>query len=287
MKRKDGTRVKVSDPMYHLIPHFMVHRYDAVNMVTVDVPVAPMKAYINAKRKEGQTISHMAIFLAAYLRTVKDYPALNRFIVNRKIYERNEIKVSLAILKPNGDDTMQKFDLTPDDDVFTIQQKITDFIETNKKDGENNVLDKAMNILTGPMSPITTGAIKLLWWADKHGMLPKWLIDISPFHASVLVSNLASIRAPQIYHHIYDFGTTSMSITMGTPKDVPKNTKDGIKFEKVMPLGFVMDERIANGRYLTGCFTRMKKYMMHPEMLEQSGAEATLQTTAQEPSEDT
>lgn len=266
--RKDGKRVKVSDPMYHLIPHFMVHRYDAVNMVTVDVPIAPMKEYINAKRREGQTISHMAIFLTAYVKTVMDYPALNRFIVNRKIYEHNDIKVALAVLKPGGEDTMEKIELKPEDTIYTVQEKIDAFIDTNKCEGDNNVLDKAMRVLTGSMSPVTGLAIKLLWWMDKHGMLPKALIDVSPFHASVLVSNLASIRAPQIYHHIYDFGTTSMSITMGTPRDVPRKSKGEIVFEKSMPLGFVMDERIANGYYLTSSFNRMKKYMTHPELLE-------------------
>lgn len=266
--RRDGRRVKVDDPMYYLIPHFMPHRYDSMNMVTVDVPVEPMKEYINQKRREGQTISHMAIFLAAYLKTLEDFPALNRFIANRKVYEHKDIKVALAVLKSNGEDTLSKIDLVPEDTIYTIQQKLTDYVETNSAEGDNNILDKAMKVFTGPLLPVAGGAIKVLRGMDKLGLLPQSLIDVSPFHASLLVSNLASIRAPHIYHHIYDFGTTSMSITMGKYRDVPKKTKDGYEFEKCMPLGFVIDERIANGYYLTSSFNRMKKYLTHPELLE-------------------
>lgn len=266
--RKDGKRVKGGDPMYLIIPQFMVHRYDSMNMVTVDVPMAPMQKYINEKRKEGVHVSHMAIFLAAYLRTVQDYPSLNRFIVNRKVYERNEITVSLAVLKPNGDDTISKLRLEPEDTVFSIQKKIEDYVEQNAQEGENNGVDKIMGYFAGPLSPLVSVGIGMLKRLDKHGLLPKSLIDVSPFHASVLVSNLASIRAPQIYHHLYDFGTTSMSITMGMPKEVAKKNRLGVSFEKVMPLGFVIDERIANGYYLTSSFQCMKKYMTHPEQLE-------------------
>ena len=43
--RPDGKRVKNADPMYTIVPYIMVKRYDAMNMITVDIPVEPMQTY--------------------------------------------------------------------------------------------------------------------------------------------------------------------------------------------------------------------------------------------------
>ena len=266
--RADGKRVKNEDPMYFLIPYFLRKRYDAMNMITLDIPETPMRAYMNAKRREGKSVSHLALILTAYLHTVKKYPALNRFVVGRKIYEHNDVTVSMVVLKPGTDlDTMSKIALDPEDDVFDVQEKITSYIDQNRQLGEANGLDKIMNILVR-MNFLLSIFIGLVRFLDRIGLLPKFLINVSPFHASLLISNLASIRTNHIYHHVYQFGTTSASITMGNMREVPRRGKDGIVFERCMPLGIVMDERIANGHYLAQAFAQMKKYLSDPAQME-------------------
>ena len=94
--RADGKRVRNADPLYMIVPHIMDKRYDAMNMITLDIPVEPLHHYINAKRQEGYAISHMGLLIAAYLRAAAEFPLLNRFIVNKKIYDRNEFCVSLS-----------------------------------------------------------------------------------------------------------------------------------------------------------------------------------------------
>ena len=238
--RKDGTIVYNEDPMYYLIPYFLTKRYDAMNMITLDIPEEPMRVYMNAKRKAGQPVSHLALMLTAYLRTAEKYPAINRFIVGKKIYQHNDVTVS---------------------------------IDENRQLGEANALDRfmpkliRMNWLLG----IVIGALRAM---DRLGLLPKSLIDLSPFHASLLISNLASIRTNHIYHHVYQFGTTSVSITMGNMREVPRRSRDGIVFDRCMPLGVVMDERIANGHYLAQAFAEMKKLLAHPELMESPAVEA-------------
>ena len=103
---------------------------------------------------------------------------------------------------------------------------------------------------------------------DKHNLLPKSVIDASPFHESLLLSNLASIRTNHIYHHVYEFGTTSMSVTMGNPRIVPKLKRDEVVFEHTLPLGVVMDERICPGSYFAAVFKRLSQYLKNPALLE-------------------
>ena len=268
--RSDGIRVIHDDPMYHLVPYFLTKRYDAMNMITLDIPEAPMRAYMNAKRKEGKSISHLALILTAYLHTVEQYPALNRFIVGKKIYQHKDITVSMVVLKPGTDlDTMSKLHLELTDDVFDVQEKITSYIDQNRRQGEANGLDTIMNKLVrhGGLLSVATGLFRAL---DRMGILPRALIDVSPFHASLLISNLASIRTNHIYHHIYQFGTTSASITMGNMREVPRRGKDGIVFDRCIPLGVVMDERIASGHYMAQAFAVLKKYLANPALLEKA-----------------
>ena len=133
--RPDGIRVKDADPMYALVPYFLTKRYDAMNMVTIDIPVEPMRKYINEKRKEGQPVSHLGLVLAAYLRTVAEFPIINRFIGNKKVYQHNDFTVSMVVLRPetNGD-VMSKIHFEMEDDVFTVQRRIDEFVNSNNYD---------------------------------------------------------------------------------------------------------------------------------------------------------
>ena len=274
MGRADGIRVKNEVPMYYLAPHFMTERHDSMNMITVDIPVEPLKQYMNAKRKEGHHISHMALLMTAYAHLAGEFPSLNRFVSRRRIYQHKDFKVSLVVLRPGAsanDDTMAKLDLSPSDTIFDVQKKIDEYVETNSAGADVNAngLDKLMNIFL-KLSFLLDFIGWLLRTADRWGLLPKKIIDISPFHASVLVTNLASIRTNHIYHHVYDFGTTSVSIAMGNMRDVAKRGRGGeIELVRCIPMGVVMDERIASGHYFSLAFTRLKEMMAHPECLEQ------------------
>ena len=269
MGRADGKRVKNAEPMYQLISYIMNKRVDSMNMVTVDLPLEPMTAYIHKKRKEsGEVYSYMGILVAAYLRTAAEYPALNRFVVNKKVYARNEFCIGLVVLKSDAEGgTMSKIYLDYKDTISDVQRKIDEYIEANRTSEKDNATEKIMRpLLKIPgLANFAVGSFRLM---DKYGLLPKKVIDASPFHESLLLSNLASIRTNHIYHHVYEFGTTSISITMGNPRVVPKLRRDEVVFERTLPLGVVMDERIASGHYYALAFARMQEYLKNPTLLE-------------------
>lgn len=268
--RADGKRVRKADPMYTVVPYIMDKRNDAMNMITVDVPVEPIQNYINAKRKEGIRINHMSVIMAAYLRTVYEYPLLNNFIVNKKIYKHKEFKVAMVVLKnlATQEETMSKVEFELDDDIFEVNRKMTEYVEENKKTTTVNNTDKMIKFLVSlpGLLLVGVGLFKLL---DRYGLLPKFITDLSPFHASMTLTNLASIRTNHIYHHIYNFGTTSVFIAMGKNREVAKKKNGEIVFEKCMPLGVVMDERICSGIYFAAAFRKFSHYLENPELLEQ------------------
>lgn len=267
--RADGKRLKNTDPMYRVASYIMDKRYDAMNMITLNIPIDPIQNYLNEKRKQGINLTHMDVLIAAYLRTAAEYPALNRFIVNKKAYTRNEFAVSMVVLKPGdaGHGTMSKMYFEPENTIFDVHNIIEKYVTENREAPENNGTEKIIRALLSFPGILSIG-VSVIKFLDKHGLLPKAIIDMSPFHNSLVVSNLISIRTNHIYHHIYEFGTTSLLITMGNLREVAKRKSGEIVFERCMPLGVVMDERICSGSYFAIAFRRLKQYMKDPTLLE-------------------
>ena len=267
--RPDGKRVKNADPMYTVAAYIMDKRVDSMNMITIDIPVDPIKEYINEKRREGINISHMSVVLAAYVRTIKEFPELNRFVVNKKIYQRNELAVGMVVLKPGdmGHGTMSKMYFDENNTIFEVNDIVNKYVEENREAPENNGTEKIIKFLLSVPGVLPLG-VGLFKWMDKHGLLPKFIIDMSPFHMSCGITNLASIRTNHIYHHCYEFGTTSVFLAMGNTREVPKRKGENIIFEKCMPIGVTMDERIASGSYFAIAFRKMRTFLRNPRLLE-------------------
>ena len=267
--RADGKRVKNGDPMYTVAPFIMDKRYDAMNMITVDIPLAPVKQYINEKRKEGIRLSRMGLLTAAYIRTVYEFPLLNHFIVNKRIYKRNEFPVAMVVLRDlkSQQATMSKVNFELDDTVFEVERKLNEYVEKNKEVTSENNTDKMIKFLLSVPGLLSFG-VSVIKFLDKHGLLPKFIIDLSPFHAALTITNLASIRTNHIYHHLYEFGTTSVFIAMGNSREIPKKRGDEVVLERCMPLGVVMDERICSGSYFAMAFRKFKSYLENPALLE-------------------
>lgn len=268
MRRADGRPVKTAPPMYTVAAHVMAKRSDACNSIELDIPVTPIQRYLHRVRKEGHQVSHLGVVIAAFLRTTAEYPFLNRFVVNKRIYARNEYAVGMVVLKPGElDGTMNKMYLDPSDDIFTVQEKMDAYVNENRATGDTNKTDDLIRKLLAVPGLCRLG-VTLFKFADKHGLLPYGVIKASPFHTTMVVTNLASIRTNHILHHVYDFGTTSMIVSMGNLREVPKRVKGEIVFEKCIPLGLVMDERICSGSYYALAFNRLKEYLRDPALLE-------------------
>ena len=268
MYRSDGYRVLSTDPIYQIVPHIMPKRYDASNSIKVDIDLEPIQNYIRECRKKGISVSHMSVIIAGYLRIVSQNPYLNRFVMNKKIYSRNHFCVSFVTLTPGSEtDTVSKLYFNLDDTLPAVNEKIAAAIERAKNHGGPNSMDKLIAKLcrTPFLLTFSIGFLKLL---DRFFTLPFSIVDASPFHTSLFVTNLASIRTNTIYHHLYEFGTTGVFVSMGQPMKKPRPNGETFEEKKVMELGIVTDERIANGHYYGRCFKELSKYYKNPALLE-------------------
>ncbi|MCQ2557600.1 MAG: 2-oxo acid dehydrogenase subunit E2 [Oscillospiraceae bacterium] len=266
--RADGRRIRTLQPLYILASHIMAERSDAMNMIELDIPLAPIHDYMNETKAQGHHFSHLGIIIAAYVRTISQHPLLNRFVVNKRVFARNEIAIGMVVLKPGKDEgTMNKMYFKPTDTIFDIQNKLDEYINNNRAEGDTNATDDLINKLLA-IPGLARFAVNLIKFMDKLDLLPKSIIDASPMHCTMTITNLASIRTNYIYHHIYNFGTTSMLTAMGNLREVPVRRHGQIEFERCIPLGVVMDERIADGCQFANAFKDMQKYLKNPKLLE-------------------
>lgn len=268
--RADGIRLKNIDPMYTVAAHVMNKRMDSMNMITVNIPIDPIRDYLKEKRRQGTPLSHLAVVIAAYLRTAAEFPELNRFISNCKPYARREFSVAMVVLKSGKMDngTMSKMYFEQEQTVFDVNRVINDYVERNKNTPEKNGTEKMIKFLLSLPGLLRFG-VGIFRFMEKHGLLPYSVIRMSPFHSSLAISDLASIRTNHIYHHCYEFGTTSIFVTMGNLRDVPRRKGGEVVFERCMPLGIVMDERVCSGSYFALAFRRLGQYLANPQLLEQ------------------
>ncbi|QSX06754.1 2-oxo acid dehydrogenase subunit E2 [Sedimentibacter sp. zth1] len=271
-RRFDGWSLRSKDPFMKMIPLIMKKRNDAQVFLNLEVDCKYADEYIKRKRLEGIKVSHMAIVLAAFVRTVSQRPEINRFIVGNKVFVRNQLTISFAILKHRStesvEETTVKLHFDPTDTLYEVADKIEKIIEKEKNANSVSQVDKlAATIFRIPLiPPILVGFLKII---DRVGILPKPIINVSPFHTSMFITNMASIRMNKVYHHIYNFGTTSVFTSIGKREKKLVISKDGkLNTKWVMPLGFVIDERIAAGATYAVALHLWEKYMRNPELLE-------------------
>ena len=267
--RPDGTRVEGLTPIMQALPYIMPRRYDAQNWASDYVDEDVMKAFIRQKRREGHRVTHMSVLIAAYYKAALENPKVNYFVMNRKIYRRNHFCVSFVILKTRADgtpdETALKIHLHPEDDVFTISRRIQTEIDRNLSTVHNNQTDRFANMAFS-VPGLARVVFGLMYRLDMWGLLPRKIIELSPFHTSLFITNLASINTSYIFHHCYEFGTTSVFVCMGKPVHEPCGA-DG-KRKKRLPLGVVMDERVATGIEYSRFFAAFERYLKHPDLLE-------------------
>ena len=271
--RPDGKKLRDIDPIQRIVPHIMRDRHDSMNCLTVDLPCEPFDEFIKKESAAGNgEYDYMHIIIAGLVRIVANFPRLNRFVMNGRIFKRNVIYVSFVVRKamtPDAPDTTVKLAFTGHESISEVRDKINAVIEANNHMESNNGTDKLARLITFTPNIVIAMLVGFIKFLDKHGMLPKAVLDVSPFHTTFFITNMKSIKAPSIYHHVYDFGTTGMFYSMGKEAMVPVVSGSGVVPGKRLPFKIVTDERFCDGFYFSSALRVLKKYYAHPGVLKE------------------
>ncbi len=268
--RIDGRRVRTAPAMEQITAYFMPNRNGANNMFAESVEITELERYVRQKRREGLSgfgMSH--VIMAAYVRTVAKYPALNRFIAGQRIYSRGEdIALCMTVKKDiDSPDSVIKVHLHPGDTAADVYRKFNAQVEKAKDEMENTSADNtaaAFMMIPGLFLKFTIWLLKTL---DYFGLVPRFLLEVSPFHGSVYFTSMGSLGIKPVYHHLYDFGTVPAFCAFGRKRRA-EEIKDGeIVERKYVDLKFNLDERICDGFYYAGVIKYFLRVLSHPDVL--------------------
>lgn len=271
--RKEGRLLRSLAPFYRFIPYVMAKKNDACNHFADSVEISEVEKWFRAKRLEGwKGMGTLHLFIAAYVRMLSQCPGLNRFIAGQKIYARNNIEIVMTVkksLSTDADETTIKVIFEPTDTIYDVYRKLNEKVDEIKADDDENNTEQVAGALCALPGPLLRLVVWLLRVMDYLGLIPQSLMDASPFHGSMIITDLGSLGIPPIYHHLYNFGTLPVFIAFGAKRRAYELDKTGMPVErKYIDYKAVMDERIADGMYYANAFKYLKYYLRNPAMLE-------------------
>lgn len=136
------------------------------------------------------------------------------------------------------------------------------------------MFDKVAKVLISFPGIILRLIVRLLFALDYIGCLPRMLLNVSPFHGTMIITSMGSLGIKPIYHHIYDFGNLPVFLSYGAKYTVNAINRDGgVIRKRYVDIKAVTDERICDGYYYASALKMLKKLIQNPEVLNQPPAQ--------------
>ena len=261
--RKEGRRLRTITPLMAFTPFIMIDRNDSCNQFAGAVEISETDRWLRAKRAEGyKGLGMVHLFIAAYIRVLCHLPGLNRFVSGQRVYSRNTITINMMVkrgITVDSEETCAKVDFELTDTIYDVYRKMNDAVEEIRSSDDSGT-EKAARILMATPRLLLKLAVKLIKLADYFDWLPMSLLRVSPFHGSMIITDLGSLGIGPIYHHIYNFGNLPVFLAFG---------RHGQPVEhKYVDYKIVCDERICDGNYYASAFKYLRYYLKNPHELE-------------------
>ena len=273
--RRDGFWVKDVPGLNTVMMHLYPNRTDCEVYLNDKLDVTEVLKFLekkNASHPEYKTTIFHAMIIAV-ARMVKERNKMNRFIQGRRIYERYDVSMSFIAKRrflDGSEESVMFFVPTDDDNLDTLSYRISGEVkEVRKSEHSTGGIDSTIDAFAKIPRLLLMLAIRIIRWLDFWGVNPKFLTDGDCNYSSVLLSNLGSIGGPAVYHHLNNYGTNSVMVTVGTVHKEEMVMPDGHKeIRDILDIGATLDERIADGFYFVRSLKLVKYIFAHPELLD-------------------
>lgn len=278
--RRDGIRVKDVTGLQTIMMHIFPNRTESEVSLNDKIDATELVRFIEEKNLEHPdyktTVFHC--FIMATAKVLKERPYMNRYIQGRRLYEHTEISMSFVAKRrfADGAEESLMFLYPKDTDTINdISRKIYgDVTEMRKSEHSTGGIDSVVDGFAKVPRLLLIPVVRIIRWLDWWGINPKFITDGDTNYSSVLLSNLGSIKAPAVYHHLNNYGTNSIMITVGTLHKEELTMEDGHKeLRDVIDYTANLDERIGDGFYFARSLNLIRYIFAHPALLDRPLAE--------------
>ena len=278
--RFDATLVRDIDPMHWFMPYLYPNRADNEAFIREEFDLTNLEAYLEKKNAELDRAHRYTIFHAVCAAIVKTFtlrPKMNRFIKGCRLYQRDELSLGFVVkkqFKDNADEGLAFIKFPPETTIDSLHARIMQEIFECRRDDATDNSTKGMEMFTHLPRWLMRIVIHILHRLDFYGRVPYDLIKADPNYATVFLTNLGSIRLNAGYHHLSNWGTTSVFVVIGEKVRKPVFKADGtFEMRDMLDVGITLDERIADGYYYARTVRLLKKLIETPELLDRPANE--------------
>ena len=271
--RKDGRWIRDIDGFHFIMPYLMPNRCDSEVYIEELIDVTEMVKYIEAHNSVNKEfrLTPFHVITAAVGKIIYHRPYLNRFVAGRRLYQRNKITLAFVVKRRFNDEAEESLLVTEIKEDTTLEQisrRIAGDAQTIRNEGGNDIND-----LLDKLSKLPRWLMRLAMcvfrFLDFHGWMPESICRGDSNYASVLLSNLGSIKCNAVYHHLNNYGTNSIVITIGRlHKELMADDDGNTSVRDVVAIGATADERIADGFYFARSIRMLEEILRDPQQLE-------------------
>ena len=272
--RKDGKLVRDIDGMHFICPIIYPNRCDNEAFIYEKIDLTNVNKYLKKKNKDNPEYKYnlFQVIITTMSKVLYLRPQMNYFIQNSNLYERNDKSISFVVKKKMDEKSGEGLafvHLKEDYNIDTIHNEIKDIIYSQRSGGSDGSSDSMDMFLKMPRF-IGKFLVHIIMFLDRHGWVPKFLIESDPYYSSVVLTNLGSIKMHAGYHHLTNWGTNSIFLAIGEEKLRAFFDESGkATMKDSVDIGFTIDERIANGFYYSKTIELFKYILENPELLEE------------------
>ena len=268
--RRDAKRIKM--PAMMRLMTYISDRQNSDVYINRKVDVTNLVKYMQEKKKENSDLTYFHAFSIAIAKIIYNRPKLNRYIINHKCYERDDVILAFTAkvdFSDNAKEVMSLIKVEEKDNIFTISDKIKKKVDSFRNKKIQNSTDDSLDTLDKlPGWILKLFVAPIAKFMDRHDLLPKSLNDDLIYNSTVILSNLGSIKCGAIYHHLTNFGTNSIIVTIGNIHKEPVVIDGKIEIRDIVEFGINLDERIADGVYFSKAVNLLDYILRNPETLE-------------------
>lgn len=271
--RRDGTLLRDLDSMHIIMPIIYPNRCDNEAYISECVDLTNAAKWLERQNAADPEYKYnlFQLIVTAILKCITLRPKMNRFIANKNMYQRNYISASFVVKKQFDDDggeALATVRSKGEDTVHSIHDEIfrqVSFCRSDSVDKSTESMDIVCKLPRFLVKAVA-GFTRVL---DRHGKVPKSFIETDPYYNSVILTNLGSIKLHAGYHHLTNWGTTSVFCIIGERKVRPFYDDAGnVTMRESIDIGLTVDERIADGYYYSKTVRLFRTLLEHPELLE-------------------
>lgn len=264
-KRKDAIWIRPKDTIQAIVPYIMKSRCEAEVSCHVDMDITELVKYVDKKNEEdlGYKLTYFHALMACFAKTVYSREALNRFVKDKRLYQRKKLLFAFIAknkLSDDGEERIISLDIKNNDNIMTVSKRAAVDVFNVRHEGSNN-MEGILRVFTALPKWLLNIVVSIVFFLDRKGINPKFITDGDTNYASILFSNLGSIKNNSCYHHLNEYGTNSIVIVIGTIRD-----EGNIK---IVDIQATLDERIADGFYFAKSIQLAEQIAKTPELLEE------------------